>query len=328
LVERDGVQYEGIPSVIPERFNRKTFYYQKSLIARRALRSFRPDLVHAFGFETGAATIALRSGYPVSCFIQGIAEDYFPYYKQRDWIDRNVGRWAEQRAAQRVRWMVAENEYAKKWALSQNPEARVAIIPHPTREDFFLKAAPTYSNSVLSVGNLDERKGMDTVIRAFAMVRIPGDRLVVAGGGPLRDELARLAKDLGVCGNIEFTGALDTSGVIARMNSARALVIGSRMDTSPNVLSEAHAIGLPVIATRTGGIPEMIDDGVDGFLVEVNDAPAMGRRIGELLADLELARSLGEAGRRKVRDLNSAARVAEAHRQFFEQIRQELGIQR
>lgn len=326
VVERDGVEYEGIPCRIPDRWTRNTLYYQKSLALRGALRRFSPDLLHAFGFETGSALIAVRSGIPVSCFIQGIAEFLEPYYGQRSMIDRKVGVWGEKKAIPHVRWMVAENEFAKKWALSRNPEAEVDVIPHPTREVFFAKAAPVYGHTILTVGGLDDRKGMDTLIRAFALVKTQEAQLVMVGGGSLREPLEDLAKELGIGGKVEFTGSLETPEVIARMNAARAFVIASRMDTSPNVVSEAHAIGLPVIGTRVGGIPEMIHEGEDGYLVERDDVAALADRMTLLLQDEALARRLGQAGRAKVRDMNGAVEVAEAHARFFNRIGRQLGV--
>ena len=324
VVERDGVEYEGVPCQLPERFERLGLHWEKSVALRRAVQRFNPAFIHAFGFETGAALIAVRSGYPVSCFIQGIAEKYFPYYTERTWIDRHVGRWAERRAAPRVRWMVAETEFARTWALGRNPNAKVALIPHPLRSVFLDKASPTYGPMILTVGGLSPRKGVDTVIRGFAGAGVTAARLVVAGGGPLRDSLETLAADLGIRDQVEFTGALATEEVIRFMNQARALVIASRVDTSPNALSEAHAIGLPVIGTRAGGIPEMIEEGVDGFHVDVDDHVAMADRMELLLADPDLARRMGAAGREKVRVLNDPARVAQAHVEFFTRIGEEL----
>ena len=324
VVERDGVEYEGVPCSLPERFERPGLHWEKSVVLRRAVRRFDPAFIHAFGFETGAALIAVRSGYPVSCFIQGIAEKYFPYYTERSWIDRHVGRWAEKRAVTSVRWMVAETEFARSWALKRNPGAAVALIPHSLRRVFLDMAAPTYGPMILTVGGLSPRKGVDTVIRAFAAAGATDARLVVAGGGPLRDSLEKLAAELGVHQQVRFTGALDTEAVVQLMNQARALVIASRVDTSPNVLSEAHAVGLPVIGTRAGGIPEMIEDGVDGFHVDVDDHLAMAEKLDLLLGDPDLARRMGAAGRERVRVLNDPVRIARAHVEFFTRIGEDL----
>jgi glycosyltransferase involved in cell wall biosynthesis len=326
VVEHDGVEYEGIPDFFPTRFNRKALHFPTSIKTSPALRRFLPDLVHAFGFETGNALVGLRSGFPVSCFIQGIAEYLEPYCGHLGSIDGRILVWAERVAVPRVRWMVAENHFAKNWALSRNPEAVVDIIPHPTREIFFERASPRFEREIVTVGGLDSRKGMDTVIRAFAMVTVHGARLVVVGGGPLQHELEQLARTLGIADRVEFTGPLETDNVITKLNRARAFVIASRMDTSPNVVSEAHAIGLPVIGTRVGGIPEMIDDGDDGFLFERDDVPTLAERMQRLLENESLARRLGATGRNKVRSMNSATDVAEAHARYFEKIGRTLGV--
>ena len=130
IIEKNGVEYEGVPIPVPMRFARKSFYHSISHYTSPVLREYGPDVVHAFGFETGSALLAVRSGLPTSCFIQGIAEKLYPYYSERAWIDRYVGRWGEQRAVGRVPWMVAETKFAKKWAIYFSPK------PHRRHRSF------------------------------------------------------------------------------------------------------------------------------------------------------------------------------------------------
>ena len=324
VIEKNGVEYEGVPIPVPMRFTRKSFYHSISHYTSPVLREYGPDVIHAFGFETGSALLAVRSGLPTSCFIQGIAEKLFPYYSERAWIDRYVGRWGEQRAVGRVPWMVAETEFAKKWALSKNPDAYVKLIPHPLRSAFLEQTRSKCAKNIVVVGGLDSRKGVDTVIRAFARAGVEDATLTIVGNGPLRSNLESLASHLDVVKRVQFTGALDQTGVIGALQQSRAMVIASRMDTAPNVVSEAHAIGLPVIGTRAGGIPEMIDDGIDGFHVDVDDHEMMSDLIGRLLHNPSLAKKMGEAGRAKVETLNSADDVARAHVEFFNRIKTDL----
>lgn len=324
LIEKDGVEYEGVPTPVPMRFARKSFYHSISHFTSPVLRRFQPDVVHAFGFETGSAMLALRSGLPVSCFIQGIAEELYPYYSERPWIDRYVGRWGELQAVNRVPWMVAETEFAKKWALKKNPTAYVKLIPHPLRAAFIEQTGSEYHQTAVVVGGLDSRKGVDTVIQAFARCNVDDAKLVVVGNGPLRASLEQLAVKLSVDQRVRFTGALNQDGVIQELKQARLMVIASRMDTAPNVISEAHAIGLPVIGTKVGGIPEMIEDSVDGFHVEMDDFNEMAHKMRLLLEDESLAQKMGEKGREKVRTLNSSDEVALAHLEYFERIRDDL----
>jgi glycosyltransferase involved in cell wall biosynthesis len=324
IVERDGVEYECIPYRFPGRLNVRSFHILQSIMARRALQRFRPDVVHAFGMETGAATIALRSGFPVSCFVQGILEYYYPYLSHRALGEVRIERWCEAQAVRRIKWFVAESEFGKNWVIKNNPSAKVSLIPHPLRMDFLDQAAPAYARQIVSVGGLDDRKGMDTVIKAFAQANVEGGKLCIVGSGPLEMSLHDLVRALNISDRVEFTGALDTQKVIQRLNESSVFVIGARVDTSPNVVSEAHAIGLPVIGTLGGGIPEMIDEGKDGYLVGVDDVDAMSLRMRQLLADPEECRRMGRAGREKVKELNSPDAVAIAHLKFFQAIGREL----
>ncbi len=324
VVARDGVEYEALPIPFTERWNPHSFYMLRSLAVHRALRSYRPDLIHAFGIETGNATVALRTGLPVSCFIQGIVEHYFPYIAFSGRLRRRFQRRIERSAVRRLRWLVAETEFARSWALGHNPQAHVALIPHAVRRAFLEQSKPTGSKRVISVGGPDTRKAMDTVVRAFSMVGDPEASLCIVGGGSGLHALRQLASEPGLSGRTELPGVLDTEAVIRELTRSGIFVIASRMDTSPNVVSEAHAIGLPVIGTRAGGIPEMIEDEVDGFVVDVDDHVAMAEKIKLLLAEPELARRMGAAGREKVRVLNDPTRIAQAHVEFFTRIGETL----
>lgn len=324
LVERDGVEYQGIPYNLPERLNIRLLHYPKSLFFRSALKEYGPDLVHAFGMETGCATMALRSGFPVSCFVQGISEKCHPFYPPRRLGEVAAEGWCEARAVERIRWFIAETEFARNWVHEKNPDAEVAVIPHPLRDEFLSKGNPEFNKRIVTVGGFDGRKGMDTIIKAFAKTEDLKAELCLVGSGAQDAELRELARTLGVADRVEFPGVLGTDGVIEELNKASVFVIASRMDTSPNVLTEAHAAGLPVIGTRTGGIPEMITEGEDGFTVDVDDAEGMAPLMDRLLADPGLCKRMGAAGREKVRCLNAPESVAATTLKFFQGVEAEL----
>lgn len=166
---------------------------------------------------------------------------------------------------------------------------------------------------------LIEKKGLDVTLRALATARknFPRLRLTFAGEGPLRGELEALARQLGIAEAVQFSGFLDRGAMRALYGAAHVFVHPSRMGTDgnregvPNALLEAMATGLPVVATRHGGIPEAVDDGSQGFLVAENDVEATADRLLKLLGDDSLWQAMSAAARPKVcADFEQSAQVA------------------
>jgi glycosyltransferase involved in cell wall biosynthesis len=158
---------------------------------------------------------------------------------------------------------------------------------------------------VFTVGRLIPKKGFDVLLRALARTS-PSIRCVIAGDGPQREELEELARTLGLEDRVRFLGAIDTERVRFWLRNARVFALPCRrtpegdVDGIPVALMEAMSSGCPVISTRISGIPELVQDGVSGLLVEGGDEEALARALDRLLGDPVLARSLAEGGRRVV----------------------------
>jgi colanic acid/amylovoran biosynthesis glycosyltransferase len=161
---------------------------------------------------------------------------------------------------------------------------------------------------VLMVGRLVEKKGFEYGLRAFARALSAGAdaRLTIVGQGERRGLLERLARELGIAARVDFVGSQTNEEVAQRMACASALLAPSVVARDGNresgliVVKEASAAGVVPIATRHGGIPDSIDDGRTGFLVEERDAEAMGDRLARVLADEGLRVHLAAAGRAKM----------------------------
>ena len=158
------------------------------------------------------------------------------------------------------------------------------------------------SGTVLFVGRLVEKKGVDTLIDAMAILHrgSPGLELSVIGDGPARADLERRAKQAGIAAH--FHGWLDAKKVQAAMRKSLLLAVPSRTagggdsEGLPTVIMEAMALGVPVVATRHAGIPEIVSDRVTGLLVPEADAAALAQAILALKTDPDLANRLrGEA---------------------------------
>jgi glycosyltransferase involved in cell wall biosynthesis len=150
----------------------------------------------------------------------------------------------------------------------------------------------------LSAGRLWKQKDYSTLLAAFAASesRKRGARLLIAGDGPLRSALGDRALELGIPDQVDFLG--QRSDLPELMAAADAFVMSSAWEGLPNVIMEAMATGLPVVATRVGGVPELVDHRVTGLLADAGQQGALATEM-DILAGMaeDLRHTLGRAGR-------------------------------
>lgn len=166
-----------------------------------------------------------------------------------------------------------------------------------------------WGSTLLYVGRLDRSsawKGVDVLVLAFAQLvdEQPDARLRIVGSGDARDDLAQLARSLGVGGAVEFAGELHGPQLVQAYQQARALVLPSLTEAESfgMTLLEAMAAGRPVVGSAVGGIPEVVDPEVTGLLVPPGDPDALAAACRRLLTDDALCAVLGRNGRRVVEE--------------------------
>ena len=172
---------------------------------------------------------------------------------------------------------------------------------------------------LLFVGRLTEKKGVGYLLDALRLLRDSGRDadLRVVGDGPLRTELRAQTQALGLDERVQFVRALPHEEVVAAMQGADVLVAPSvtaadgDQEGIPNVLKEAMASGLPVVATHHSGIPELVEDGVSGFLAPERDAEALARCLTRLLDAPRRWPDLGLAGRRRIEEAYDTVRLTD-----------------
>jgi glycosyltransferase involved in cell wall biosynthesis len=186
---------------------------------------------------------------------------------------------------------------------------RVIVNYHGVNLDRFRPLASPVSGAqpcIVTCGRLEPYKGHHVLLRACALLSHPV-RCVIVGEGPQRERLEQVAAELGIADRVELTGPVPQARLTEIYAQADLFVLASvilersgKRDVVPNVLAEAMAMQLPVVATDISGIGELVTDGVSGRLVPPNDAEALARVIAELFADRGQRERLARGGAAKV----------------------------
>lgn len=276
------------------------------LAAARAAASLQGpyDLVHAhLGEDAAVLLVALaaarRFAAPLVLTVHLSPRHTLAGRDPRSRFLRTVGGAAEAAAVRRAAAVITLTERLAAVVESRIPPGRVHVVPSGMRAAAYGPAAAGEPDEVLFVGRLHRQKGVDTLVRAVPLLPA-GCRVTLAGDGPERGALRRLAAELGVADRVRVTGFLPHREVPGLLAAARVAVLPSRYEELGTALVEAMAAGRPVVASRVGGIPELVRDGVDGLLVPPGDPVALAAAIGRLLADPALAAELGANGRARV----------------------------
>jgi len=208
---------------------------------------------------------------------------------------------------------VAVSDYIRGRLLALGfPADRIVRLYVGVDVDAFHPASePAAERYIFSAARHTPQKGVETLLRAFARIapRFPDLHLVQVGAGPLTGRLHHVAGRLGIAGRVRFLGAQPHEVVRRLMQQAALVALTS--ETPPNgqqealglVLNEAGACGLPVVATRHGGMPEAVIDGETGLLRAERDERGIADAFTALLSDRALAERMGERGRALVGDV-------------------------
>lgn len=184
------------------------------------------------------------------------------------------------------------------------------------------QADAPFETLLLFVGRLVEHKNLPRLLDAFARVAAerPHVRLLLVGGGPLHDTLAARIRELKLDERALLLG--ERSDVAALMKAADLLVAPSLREGMSNVILEAMALGLPVLATRVGGTPEVIEDGRHGVLVDPTDTQALADSMLQLIDDPVRRQAIGQAGRQKVLEQYSPPAMVSAMLKEYSRVSQ------
>ena len=290
----------------------QVFYFVEAGILARHLRATGATHLHNHFADSSASVAMLAAALadlPYSFTIHGPTEFFAP----DTWrLDEKVAR------AHRV---ICISHFARsQMMLFADPAHwdRFRIVHCGVVPDRYAAPDPPTGDpaTFLFVGRLDPVKGLRVLLDAFATARarMPGIRLRIIGDGADR---AFVEAEAARVGGIEVMGYRSQSEVAATLAASDALVLPSFAEGVPVALMEAMAAGRPVIATRVGGVAELVDHGTSGLLVAPGDAEGLADALCDLAADPDLRRRMGEAGAARVRaEFDIATEAARLKRVF------------
>jgi len=302
-----------------------------------ALEKARPEVIHAHTYGTNQVTVASRmrrrDGTP---FV--LTAHYHPpwsieggwwRHRLRGFYDRVLAGGILSEASRLILQTKEEEALLGQLGLVLPPVSIVppgySPLPAPAKDDeAFARTFGLEGPYLLFVGRLASNKGLLALLEAFAPLsrRDPHATLVVVGeDGGMQAAFDGRVRELGLTGRVRRLGHVaDERLLAAAYRDARALVLPSEYEAFGLVLLEAMAQGTPVVASRVGGIPEVVEDGRTGLLVPSGSTEALGEALERIWTDPALARRLGEAGRTTVVPRYTWDRVADAVDRIYREV--------
>lgn len=295
----------------------------------RLMRRVRPHIVHTHTAKAGTvgrlAALLTRVPVTVHTFHGHVFHGYFGAARTRLFVA--IERWL----ARRTSYLLGVSETVRSELLDLGigtPE-RFGLMRLGLDLDRFLgcdalrgqlRAELGITPDATMVGivaRLVPIKAHEIFLQAAASVArtIPGSHFIVVGDGERRAELEALARRLGLEARVRFLGwRTDLDRIYADLD---VIVLCSRNEGSPVSLIEAMAAGRPVVATRVGGIPDLVEDGVCGRLVPDHDPELLARAVVDVVSEADRAREMGQAGRKRVYPAYSAGRLVDDIDQLY-----------
>jgi glycosyltransferase involved in cell wall biosynthesis len=203
----------------------------------------------------------------------------------------------------KVNRFIAPSHYlAQQYAANGIPAEKLSVIKNGIALERFTAVHRHEDGLVLGfIGHLGRHKGLDVLLRALALIDLKKVRLLVVGTGDEASHLKTLCRELGLEKSVTFHGHIENARIPAMYQKMDVLMVPSVWpENSPVTITEAMASGIPVIASDVGGIGELVDDGVTGFLVPPDDSPALAERIQRFLGRPELREDMGAKALEKI----------------------------
>ncbi len=297
------------------------------------VKEFKPDVIHIHGTERFYGLLIGRKEItvPIVISIQGLLSECCTWrnsfgdlpiseiIKMHHFVRalRGLGPlwdfYRSRRNAVREKNIISSNRYfmgRTTWDHAHikalNPNAHYYHVGELLRPEFNQKIwhlDACQRHSIIFTNARGPRRGVDTLIQAMSLLkrRFPDVLIRLAGidgfSGEYGQYLAHMAECAGVAGNMEFLGMLNGSQMSNALASSHVFILSSLIENSPNSLCEAQMVGMPCVATYTGGVPSLITERETGLMVPIGDGPVIAARLEQVFENDALATELGTQAR-------------------------------
>ncbi len=319
--EHQGIPVHRIPFALGHKNIEQLTKIRQRLI--KLQRTFAPDLVHVnFAGVIGLFLLTATASLSALPWLFTVHDERL----RDDQPDLPVG--ADTligRALRSAKWISCVSAAVRAEICRQLPEvtSRSSTI-HNGLDTPPLIPAPLslYTPRLLCLGRLVARKGFDVALSAFAAIvrRFPQARMIIAGDGPARPALEDQVVRLGLTDVVEFIGWVAPENVPALINTATIVVMPSRLEPFGLVALEAAQMARPIVATRVGGLSEVVEQGQTGFLVDNENVNQVAAAIATLLERPELAIRMGQAAHQRALERFGWDRCVDAYDTLYRKL--------
>jgi len=300
----DNIYYHGL--LVPKLGWLRTGYQGCIRAVRRKLREIQPDIVHGQGTERDCAMSAVFSGFPNVLTVHGNMRLIAKLHRARPWSFLGLASVLEHLALRRAGGVICITKYTEQNVRKLN--SRTWIIPNAVDASFFsVSNAPDEPQTILCVGLVCPRKNQNALIDALAPMSHDIDfRLLFLGNAPSGSAYVEtFSRKISQFPWVNFGGFARRDALKAALGKASLLVLPSLEDNCPMVILEAAAAGVPVVAARVGGVPDLVEHEVNGLLCNPVDADSIRNNVRQLLTRRDQAQAFAREGKRR------------AHAQFY-----------
>lgn len=299
----------------------RTLFLGCALAVRKIIREIDPDIVHGQGTERDCAMSAVLSAYPNVLTLHGNMRVHAKRLENRGNTYYRMASFLEGYCLKRTHGVIAISNYTRD--LVADACERTWLLPNAVDKRFFkVSPQPPSVPRLLVVGSIDERKNPVGLIEACeSMLKAGTCTIAFAGQGnpadPYVQHFEGLVRDLP---GLEVLGFLDRDELAAQFAQSTAVVLPTYEDNCPMVVLEGMAAGLPVAASRVGGVPDLIKDEVDGLLFDPTRPDTMCKALERLCGDESLRERLAETARETALKRFHPKIIAEGHLVIYREV--------